>query len=46
MRGKDIDISDAAETSLDAGPRRWGNVLKLWRLCGNASCRRARCCRG
>jgi hypothetical protein len=21
-------------------------VLKLWRLCGNASCRRTRCCRG
>lgn len=36
----------AADTSLEAGLRRWGTVLKLWRVCGNASCRRARCCRG
>jgi hypothetical protein len=32
--------------SLEEGMRRWGAVLKLWRLCGNASCRRARACRG
>jgi hypothetical protein len=24
----------------------WANHLKLWRLCGNAKCRRARACRG
>jgi hypothetical protein len=36
----------AADPALDAGMRRWGTVLKLWRLCGNASCRRARACRG
>jgi hypothetical protein len=36
----------AADTSLDAGMRRWGTVLMLWRLCGNASCRRAHACRG
>jgi len=26
--------------------RGWGNVLSLWRLCGNAACRRAHGCRG
>jgi hypothetical protein len=26
--------------------RLWANVLYIWRLCGNASCRRARACRG
>ena len=25
---------------------RWANHLKLWRLCGNAKCRRARAYRG
>lgn len=40
--------SDAPTTrlSLDAGMRRWGAVLKLWRLCSHASCRRAHACRG
>lgn len=26
--------------------RGWGNILGLWRLCGDAACRRARACRG
>ena len=26
--------------------RRANNLLCLWRVCGNAACRRARCCRG
>ena len=26
--------------------RLYAERLQLWRLCGNASCRRARCCRG
>lgn len=26
--------------------RLWADVLRLWRLCGNASCRRCRACRG
>jgi hypothetical protein len=26
--------------------RRFADMLCLWRLCANASCRRARCCRG
>ncbi len=26
--------------------RLWANVLHIWRLCGNASCLRARACRG
>jgi len=26
--------------------REASNFLALWRLCGNAKCRRARCCRG
>lgn len=26
--------------------RLWANVLRIWRLCGNASCLRARACRG
>jgi hypothetical protein len=28
------------------GNRAWVNHLLLWRLCGNAKCRRARACRG
>ena len=30
----------------DDGLRAWANILKLWRFCGNAACRRPRCCRG
>ena len=26
--------------------RRANNLLCLWRVCGSAACRRARCCRG
>ncbi len=26
--------------------RHWSNFLALWRVCGNAACRRAKCCRG
>ena len=36
----------AADRSFEQTMRHWGTVLMLWRLCGNASCRRARACRG
>ena len=26
--------------------RAWGDLMSLWRLCGNAACRRAHACRG
>ena len=38
--------TDTSQLSLEQGMRRWGAVLKLWRLCGHASCRRSRACRG
>jgi hypothetical protein len=38
--------NSAADTEFDRTTRGWGNVLKIWRLCGNAACRRARACRG
>jgi hypothetical protein len=31
---------------IEAALRRASDLLCLWRLCGNAACRRARCCRG
>lgn len=35
-----------ADRSREESMRGWGEVLSLWRLCGNAACRRARICRG
>jgi hypothetical protein len=30
----------------ETAERRWINLLNMWHVCGNAACRRARCCRG
>jgi hypothetical protein len=39
--------STGSRTSRDAAQiRRIADMLCLWRLCGNAACRRARACRG
>jgi len=38
--------AQSAEQKRDDNVRGWGNILGLWRLCGNAACRRAHCCRG
>lgn len=35
-----------SDTDLEKCLRGWSKVLSLWRLCGNAACRRARRCRG
>ena len=34
------------QLAFEQGLRGWANVLRLWRLCGHASCRRERACRG
>ncbi len=40
-------MRDSTGTSSEAEHlRRFANLLCLWRLCGNAGCRRARACRG
>ena len=39
-------MNNSTDTSLAEGMRVWANHLKLWRLCGNAKCRRAGACRG
>jgi hypothetical protein len=39
-------VTSPTDASLEKGMRVWGNALSLWRLCGNAACRRARACRG
>ena len=36
----------ASRQQWEQGARQWADVLCLWRLCGDAGCRRARCCRG
>jgi hypothetical protein len=43
MTGADTQRNDR---SLAAGMRVWATHPKLWRLCGNAKCRRARARRG
>jgi hypothetical protein len=30
----------------ETAERRWISLLNMWHVCANASCRRARCCRG
>jgi hypothetical protein len=32
--------------TIDQAFRLWSNVLRIWRLCGRASCRRSHACRG
>jgi hypothetical protein len=43
---EDSNMTETSKLSNEQGMRRWGAALKLWRLCGNASCRRSRACRG
>lgn len=38
--------SDSGTSSEAETLRRFANLLCLWRLCGNAACRRTRACRG
>ena len=42
----EADAGSTAKLSPEETLRLIGNALCLWRLCGNASCRRARACRG
>jgi len=48
MTGTDTQAANAqaTDTALAEGMRVWATHLKLWRLCGNAKCRRAGACRG
>ena len=38
--------AEAARRHVVEELRRANNLLCLWRVCGSAACRRARCCRG
>ena len=38
--------TDLTDLTLEDGYRLYAVRLQVWRLCGNASCRRARACRG
>lgn len=38
--------TNSSSLSFEQTMRGWGTTLLLWRLCGHASCRRARACRG
>ena len=40
------ETGDSGERSEAEALRRFANLLCLWRLCGNAACRRAGACRG
>ena len=44
MIGTDGDAEEARRRVVES-LRRANNLLCLWRLCGSAACRRARCCR-
>ena len=43
---KIVSSPPSPKHSLTESMRGWGDALSLWRLCANATCRRARCCRG
>ncbi len=34
------------ERTMKRSMRVWGDMLRIWRLCGRAGCRRAHACRG
>ena len=40
------DLNDNLRTSKTEALRRYADMLCLWRICANASCRRVRSCRG
>jgi hypothetical protein len=42
----DAEDAEAARRHVVESLRRANNLLCLWRVCGSAACRRARCCRG
>jgi len=39
-------LDEAVKDTEEQALRYWSNFLALWRVCGNARCRRAKCCRG
>ena len=36
----------SAERKKQTTERNWSNTLKMWHVCANTACGRARCCRG
>ena len=40
------NAEQSAKRRGEATERNWSNTLKMWHVCANAACRRARCCRG
>jgi hypothetical protein len=42
----EVEMTETDKLTDDQESRHWSNFLALWRVCGNARCRRAKCCRG